>query len=504
MPMLTFRLLRGWRRAAPAGVLLLTSLSLAACGQAAPAPDLASSARDNYAVNPVAQVTAATTPGSPTTGPAEVKSGSSFGNIDSLPLPSGSPVPAGGATAIGAAGIGTPATGAATKAPDSGFQPEPTKGVAPTVRPAAPGAPAQPTAAAGGATIQRTIPPERVANLYGQLIYVSNSNQIWAVGRDGKNARAILGVPALTDAPGPISNLNLSYDGTQLLYNVGALSEGRAYWLDMTHATLNRVKYNGSWAGDGRHIITSVDGQLHVYSPQTGSDETLGAGDNANWTSDGRIIAVRKNNIWAIPYPAAAGQPRQISYLPDTGDAAWVFSGPLQYHYTNRVLFVGGPHKDLGAQGNGMQLHAVDMSTNTLTNLAVPGGNGVTSLALAPSGLQVAWTEQAHSSACVSLGSVRVARADRPGAEFAIKLPQSESSFFVLNSVTWTPDQWIAYGGQERSCADSGGKDLGPQRIYLVNPAQPNAPALFVEGNHPVWIGPRGLGMVDLGAVALR
>lgn len=498
MPTLTFRLLREWRRTAPASVLLLTSLSLAACGQAAPAPDLASSARANYAVNPVAQVTAVTTPGSSATGsptaagPADVKSGSSFGSVDALPLPSGSPV-------AGATGSASPVAGAATQAPDSGFQQEPTKGVAPTARPAVPAGPA-----AGGATIQRTIPPERVANLYGQLIYVSNDNQIWAVGRDGKNARAIIGVPALGDAAGPISNLNLSYDGTQLLYNVGALSEGRAYWLDMTHATLNRVKYNGAWSGDGRHIVASVDGQLHVYAPAGGSDETLGAGDNANWTTDGHIIAVRKNNIWSIPYPATSGQPRQISYLPDTGDAAWQFSGLLQYHYTNRVLFVGGPHKDLGAQGNGMQLHAVDMSTNTLTNLAAPGGNGITGFALSPSGLQVAWTEQAHSSACVSLGSVRVARADRPGAEFAIKLPQSDNSFFVLNGVTWTPDQWIAYGGQERSCAGNDGKDVGPQRIYLVNPAQPNAPAVFVEGNHPVWIGPRGLGMVDPGAVALR
>ena len=495
MAMLTFRPLRGWRHTAPAGLLLLTSLSLAACGQATPTPDLASSARANYAVNPVAQVTAATTPGSsatgsPATGPADVKSGSSFGNVESLPLPSGSP-------AAGTPGAKTPAAGAATQAPDSGFQPEPTKGVAPTAAPVAP-------AAAGGATIQRTIPPERVANLFGQLIYVSNDNQIWAVGRDGKNARAIIGVPAITDAAGPISNLNLSYNGKRLLYNVGPLSEGRAYLLDMEKATLNRVKYNGPWSGDGRHIVTSVDGQLHVYDVESGSDETLGAGDNANWTWDGHIIAVRKNNIWSIPYPAAGGQPRQISYLPDTGDAAWVFSGPLQYHYTNRVLFVGGPHKDLGAQGNGMQLHAVDMSTNALTNLAAPGGNGITGFALSPSGLQVAWTEQAHSSACVSLGSVRVARADRPGAEFAIKLPQSENSFFVLNGVTWTPDQWIAYGGQERSCADAGGKDVGPQRIYLVNPAQPNAPALFVEGNHPVWISPRGLGMVDPSAVALR
>ncbi len=493
MPTLTSRPLRGWRRVPLAGVLLLTSLSLAACGQAAPAPDLASSARDNYAVNPVAQVTAATTPGSPTSGPAEVKSGSSFGNIDSLPLTSGPQTPAAGLSPVGAA----------TKAPDSGFQPEPTKGVTSPTAPVVSNAPA-PSAAAGGATIQRAIPPERVANLYGQLIYVSNNNQIWAVGRDGKNARAIIGVPALSDAPGPISNLNLSYDGTQLLYNVGALSEGRVYWLDMTHATLNRVKYNGAWAGDGRHIVTTVDGQLHVYDPVSGSDEMLGAGDNVNWTSDGRIIAVRKNNIWTIPYPASSGQPRQISYLPDTGDAAWLFSGPLQYHYTNRVLFVGGPRKDLGAQGNGMQLHAVDMSTNTLTNLAAPGGNGITGFALSPSGLQVAWTEQMHGSACLSVGSVRVARADRPGAEFAIKIPQAESDFFVLNSVTWTPDQWIAYGGQEKSCANTGPNDLGPQRIYLVNPANPNAPALFVEGNHPVWIGPRGLGLVDPGAVALR
>ncbi len=468
-------------------------LSLAACGQAAPATDLNTSAQQNYAQHPLAQVTTASPSGSATAAPGDVKSGASFGNVDALPLTTGPTTP----------GAATPtALGAATQAPDTGFQPEATKAAAPA--PAAGGTKQPADAATGGATIQRSIPPERVDNLYGQLIYVGPGDQIWAVGRDGKNAHGVIGVPAAGDAPGPVSDLNLSPDGKRLLYTVGDGAGGRAYLLDMGKYSLNRTKYHGAWARDSRHVVASVDGQLHVYDVDSGSDEAFGDGSNANWTADNRIIAVRKNNIWAIPYPTSAGKPRQISYLPDTGDAAWVFNGPLQYHYTNRVLFVGGPRKDLGAQLNGLQLHAVDMSTNKVTDLAARGGNGVTGFAVSPSGLQVAWAEQAHDSACVSLGSVRLARADRPGPELAIKLPATESDFFVLNNVTWTPDQWVAYGGQEKSCANLTAKDLGPQRIYLVNPAQPNTPTLLVDGSYPVWVLPRGLGRIDTGAVALR
>jgi hypothetical protein len=365
-----------------------------------------------------------------------------------------------------------------------------------------PVATAAPAASGSSASVQKALPADRVANLYSKLLYVAADNSLATIGRTDKAPQSLIAKPWLSDAAGTPQNLNLSPDGRRLIYTISNAdgSNPRAYLLDTRAATLDHTKYNGNWDRASQRVVTAVGGQIHVYNVETGKDETLGGGDWPTWSADNRIVYLYKGTIWAFPYPDRS-KAAQISFLPDSGAGAWTIVGPLVYHYTNRVLFLGGPANDLGAQGNGLQLHAVDMSNHQVTNLAGRGGNGVLGMALSPSGQQIAWTEQAHSSACVSLGSVRVARADRVGTEWAVKLPASDKDFFVLNGVTWSPDQWLAFGGQELSCdsAGAGQKALGAKGIYLVNPANPNAPQRWVDGSNPLWVMPRGLGDLPTG-----
>ncbi|HMA34477.1 MAG TPA: hypothetical protein VKY74_08340, partial [Chloroflexia bacterium] len=351
----------------------------------------------------------------------------------------------------------------------------------------------------------RTIPRDRVANLRGQIVYAGPDNRLWTVGRDAKTPRIVLSNPATGEAPGTLGDLNLAPNGRRLLYSVDADSTTpRPFLLDLDNATLSRQKYNGAWAPDNRHIVASDGTQLVVANVDDGTVETLGDGSNANWTATGDIIAVRQGNIWLIPYPAKNGPARPLTSFPTSGDQVWGFAGRLLYHYSNHILFVGGARDKLGAQGNGLALWSLDVASHHLTQLAVPGGNAIRTLALSPSGTQVAWAEQAHSSACASVGSVGWMRVDGWGKPGGVDLPQADNNFYVLSGLTWTPDQWLIYAGRQASCAGPPPPSPGPDKIYLLNPATPNAPQYLVDGSAPVWMMPLGLGQPPPGGVTLH
>ncbi len=260
---------------------------------------------------------------------------------------------------------------------------------------------------------------------------------------------------------------------------------------------------NGAWAYDSRHVAASVDNQLHVVDVTTGQDTSLGAGSHPGWTADNQILAVRQGNVWLIPYPAASGTPQALTSFAPSGDGSWTFFGPLVYQYTNKVVFAGAPTASLQANGNGIRVESVDMPTHRVTELLPAGGADLGTLALSPSETQLAVAEQAATDACASQGQIRVVRV-AGGAATTVPLGAGNPSAFAVQGLTWSPDQWLAYGGVERTCANGQATAAGPAHVYLVNPASPGTPRAIVEGADPVWVMPRGLGVVPAGAVAGR
>jgi hypothetical protein len=378
-----------------------------------------------------------------------------------------------------------------------------TAGPEPARSPAAGGAGSGQPATSGSAGIQSMPLPSAAQDVRWRLMYAGPDGKIWTVGREGKDARVLVDSPTADEPPGRVTNLSLSPDGSRLLYTVaGGAPNPRNYMIDLNSAQLSKQKYNGAWAPDSRHVIAASGAQLVVSDVTTGAEEVIGEGSNANWTDDGRIIAVRGGNIWLLPYPTGEGAPRQLTEWPASGDQAWTIWGPLQYHYSNRILFAGAPRGSLDAAGNGIGLHSLDIATRKLVDLASPGGNQVRFLTLSPSGTQLAVAGQTARNSCVSFGWVDVLRADGSGRLVSAGLPQADDNFTYIRGVTWSPDQWVAYSALQRSCAGGALSDKPPEKIYLLNPAQPNAPQYLVDGAFPVWVSPRGLGMLDSGLVA--
>ena len=498
------------RAARPAGqvtgiaTLLLGALLVAACGSGAPQASQVAPAPAG--VRPLLQAPATVivpiagtaAPGPEVPNPHGNSAGS-FG-IDSPTLPAG-PAP----TTVAAPTAKPPAAKPPANPPAANPPAHPPVARPPTANPAAPKPPAITSV---GSIQNRHIPPDRL-QLHGRLVYAGPNDALWTADRDGHDARIVLSKPADQDPPGALSDLNLSPDGQRLLYTVGGDTPApHAYLLDMGGATLSRQPYNGAWAYDSRHIVTSVNGQIVVADVTTGATETLGEGSNANWTADNQIIAVRNGNLWLIPYPAKSGTARQLSNFPTTGDKVWGFSNLLQYHYTGHILFAGATRDTVGAQGNGLGLWSFDVATHRLTQLALPGGNYVRAFALSPDGTQLAWAQQAHSSACSSPGQVGINQATGASKMISIDLPQADNDFVAIDGLTWTRDTAgnlsLAFGGQEYSCQDSKLNSLGTEKVYTVTPGTSTKAQVLFEGAFPVWVQPWALGMTGPAAVASR
>jgi hypothetical protein len=453
MRILALRRLRQSGPATCAAALVLGGLLLAACGSE-PAR-LSNAPAAQIAAKPRLQTTPGPTPETPHPQGNANSSGSFGPSLDSLNLP-------------------TPAPGAV-----------------PTL-PAATPAPANPPPSAGVQT--RPVPAGQL-NVRWRLAYAGLDGQIWTVDRQGNDPRVLLSQPAADGGTGRVIDLNPSPDAARLLYTVvGGPTGPRYVVLDLAAGQVSRVKYHGPWALDSRHLVTSVNNQLVVADVKAGTEETLGEGNYAGWTADNQVMAVRGGNIWLIPYPTSGGPARQLTNWPASGDGAWVFGAPLQYHYTNRILFAGAPRNTLNAAGNGLRLHALDVATRRITDLTAPGGNQVRGLALSPSGTQIALAEQTVRTACASPGAIHVARPTGSGSAINISLPQAENDYYFLRGLTWSPDQWLAYGAVEQSCADGTPKQIHNDKIYLVNPANPGKSIPLVDGAFPAWIMPRGLG----------
>ncbi|MGI8587725.1 MAG: hypothetical protein ACR2M0_08575 [Chloroflexia bacterium] len=469
--------------------VLLAGLLLAACDTDKPQLSNASPSDLGAPVPVVASPTAV----HPMPSLGNGKTSGSFGGaaVQSKPLPSAPNTPA-------------PQAPNPTAVPAPAQAPDPTAvpahAQAPAVVPA-PGQAIAPAPAAGASIENRSIPKDRL-DLRGRLVYVGNDGKIMSVGPDGKDSRIILSSPAGGGPSGTISGINLSPNAHRILYTIDAgMPTQRVMMIDVDKAMLLSEKYNGAWSPDGVHVVASDGGRLVVTNVEDGSVDSLGDGDNANWTSFNQVIAVRGGNIWMLPYPASSGTARQIT---NWAGGAWAFSNRLQYLYTNHILFTGGERDKLGAQGNGLGLWSVDVPSGRAVEMATPGGNDVGYLALAPSGTVVAWGRQAHNSACSSVGGVGWARATGAGQATWAGLPNTEDDFYKITGLSWSPSQTLAFSGLEQSCSGLTLTARAPEKIFVLDPAKSSTPSVLVEGSNPVWITPQGLGMIVPGPVAGR
>src|SRR5207248_2661478 len=128
--------------------------------------------------------------------------------------------------------------------------------------------------------------------------------------------------------------------------------------------------------------------------------------------------------------------------------------------------------------------------TRKLAELAPASGAEIRGLALSPSGQMLAVGEQVATADCASVGQVQIVRPAGGAAPIQVNIPHTANDFYYLRGLTWSPDQWLAYAGLEQKCVNGLASTVAAEKIFLVNPAAPNAPHAFVDGAFPVWVAP--------------
>ncbi|HUS17878.1 MAG TPA: hypothetical protein VM536_23020 [Chloroflexia bacterium] len=473
------------RTARALGTLLLGSLVLAACAQSTPDSGPSSSTRDGSAARPLQQATPATTPEIPHPPANNATTGGSIGGMQINSVPLGTAPPAAGANPPAAA----PATG---------------PGSAP-----APAAPA-PAAAGNPPSQGRTIPADRLT-IRGALVYVGTDGKLLASTAEGKDPRVILNKPGNTGMEGRLTNLSVSPHGDRVIYTTEADSPTpHAYMFDITKGWLSPQKYNGQWAADNHHIVTSAGGKIVVLNVDNGTEDNLGDGTNASWTPDNRIVAVRQGNVWMIPYPATSGTAKQITNFPESGPQSWFFDGVVQYHYSNRVLFTGAPRSTANLDQHPAGLWAWDIPSGKLVALVQPGlamnqwpAETQRTFAQSPSGLQIAWAGRP----CAGERTLGVV-SPTGGSPVDVRMTAPAGQAFSVTSLAWrmkSPnDPVLLYSAMPFDCAAGTRVANATEMTYQVDLSTPSAPTPMQPGAWPSWMAPWALGMHNLQTLAQR
>ena len=170
-----------------------------------------------------------------------------------------------------------------------------------------------------------------LAVLKGQLIYVTATGSLMAIGFDGKqvstDAPTTLATDVVVDANGSAKAAVATLAGT-LLYRRGS-AESEMVTVGKSVAVLGLEKQNfvtPRFSPDGKRIAYVVGPDIWVYDRVRGTKTkitTEGANDRPEWTPDGKRLlfsSVRgdKSGFWL--QPADGSGPAELLYAPEQGD----------------------------------------------------------------------------------------------------------------------------------------------------------------------------------------
>jgi dipeptidyl aminopeptidase/acylaminoacyl peptidase len=215
-----------------------------------------------------------------------------------------------------------------------------------------------------------------------------------------------------------------------------------------------------------------------VYAVGAGTPVDLGPGVSPAWSPDSRTLAFMStnypdNNIWITTLENP--ERRQLTF-----EREFNWGRPAFTPDGNALIVVGQSFFETGATGNthfALERLALDGSG---ARERLPGTRGIEGyqlpfdLRFSPDGQRVAFSANAHISACAAQGAAFIGNADGTGiADYYIaSLRQAEQPeqerYYVTNDYAWLPDSsGVLISAQVRDCslgaAEPGAAVAGPQ-----------------------------------------
>jgi hypothetical protein len=273
-------------------------------------------------------------------------------------------------------------------------------------------------------------------------------------------------------------------------------------WQDGKAQRLGSFVYPPRWSPDNSRLVAQWVGEASALGVFDNSgvrqDVSLPSGSAPDWFPDGKkLIYISNNNIFSYDLDTQAKQP--LTNLPtDEKTNSWFVQEAHVLPDGQRIVFYGGQfmkngEAQLGASGNGQQWWWIPVTGGEPQPWTEQGGNGVSDYTVTKESQRFAYHEGAHNSACVSVPSLGVIDATKPGstplfvdvAEFA----EREDGAAFVQGISWAVyGDRLAFGVQSYTCPQEGNElALGTPIIYVWQPGNSQAPQKLVEGSYPTW-----------------
>ena len=350
------------------------------------------------------------------------------------------------------------------------------------------------------------VPATPAGQVSGKIFYLANDGvTINTVRPDGS---AVEHVITITKQPQEaVVGLVGEPSGTFLLYGLQAGSEQwpRYFLVERGQATpIFAFTSTPRWSPDGTRFVaqvpepSGVPGAIYLYDTAARTGQTLPVAGRPDWFPDGRRLVYTANDVFV--FDLQTGVDTQLTMLPSEGDEAWDIREAHVLPDAQHIVFYGAQRSNVGASGNGQQWWSIPVEGGEPRTFTDPGGNGVSGFGISPQADLLAYSEGAHSSACVSLQSVIVTTTDvQPDLASAVPMPPdirvTDSGAFYIKGFSWSPDNdHIAYAVEPYRCLEGAdGPTTDPPVIYLWdvrtgNGTDPLVPQKVVDGQYPVWI----------------
>jgi WD40 repeat protein len=257
------------------------------------------------------------------------------------------------------------------------------------------------------------------------------------------------------------------------------------------------------WSPDGTRLAgqsLAADGgrgPIAIYDLLSRESITLPVAGVPDWYPDGQSLVYAGaepgstgSNVYR--YDLASGTSARLTDLPSTEGDVWYVQEAHVLPGGQAIVFYGNHTSQVGASGNGQQWWWVPVEGGQEQLFSTTYSNGVRQYLPAPGGNMIAYSAQAHVSACASAGEIAVRDTAVPGdSEHALRPPLQELSgqgqvYALIQGISWSPeDEQLVFGITSYTCQDTG-REQRPSAVYLWDLS--GAARKIVDGSYPVWV----------------